>query len=294
MNYEQFQNIWLTDMASVKRFVINAGNTQEWSAEFDSALADFIVQASADILGEIGWLPIPYIDTLFLDYSSTYVSQDSRQLFVTDAPLLEITTLTNGNTSVIAGSGFVLQPNNRYPKRYVNLLTSGGSCTAFVPSALGKWQQAISILGVWGYVPHYERCWINTGQTILTNPLSAGATTLTVTNAGVFSRGQYLHLESETVLVVATNTSTNVLTIERGVLGTTPAIHIATTPIYRYQHVTAIQTACTEWSAYLWKNKDKVGEQIELFDNGVAIAQGLSPRVYRALAQHADWRAVPA
>jgi len=291
-NDKQFQATWLTDMASVKAFRINAGNSASWDDAENDSLADFILQASSDVIGELGWLPLPYTNTLLIDYSNTYVSKDRLTLWVTDAPLLEISTLTNGDATSIASSKYILQPNNSYPKQNVKLLSSGQTC--FKAKVAGQWEQAISLAGIFGYVPHYARCWRDTGQEVQDDPLSASSTDLTVSSATGFSRGQYLQLESETVLITAVNSDTNVLTIERGVLGTTAASHVQETTVSRYQHVTAIQRACTEWASYLWSRKDAVGEQIEVFDNGVTIAQGLSPRIYRALMKHANYGAVPA
>src|SRR5687767_500003 len=115
-----FPNVWLTDMNAVLRHRSNAENTAEWDADELNLLADFIEQASADIRGELGWLTIPYHATLTFDWSSEYISRDSRQLrLFNSAPLLEIITLTNGDLNTISDSGYALMPNNGYPKDIV-------------------------------------------------------------------------------------------------------------------------------------------------------------------------------
>ena len=289
-NDNQFQDIWLTDLESVKEYRINAGDTSEWKPAMESALSDFIVQASSDILGELGWLPMPYVDTVLVDWSSEYLI-NTRLMCLSNTPLLEVTTLTNGDLTTIASSKYVLNPNNSYPKKYIQLLRNG--TVDFKPKAGCQVEQAISVAGVFGYVPHYERCWVDTGQTVQDNPLSASATTLTVDNTMGFSQGQYLQLEDETVFVDAVASVTE-LTIERGVLGTTAVQHAQGSTVNRYKHISAIQKACNEWSSYLWSRKDNVGEQIEVYDNGVTIAQGLSPRIYKALMRYANYGAVSA
>lgn len=290
-NDNQFQDIWLTDIASVQLYRLNAGNTASWSATEESALADFIIQASSDILGELGRLPLPYVDTLLIDYSTEYLI-NTRLMVLSQTPLLEVTTLTNGDATTIASTKYTLQPNNSYPKRYIQLLKSG--VIDFKPKTSGQVEQAISLVGVFGLVPHYGNCWTDTGQDVQDDPLSDSATSLTLSDATGFSQGQYLQLESETVFVDAVDTDTNILTIERGVLGTTAVAHVQNIDVKRYKHISAIQKACNEWASYLWSRKDNVGEQIEVYENGVTIAQGLSPRIYRTLQRYADYGAVSA
>lgn len=283
MNHLQFPNVWLTDLNTVLRHRANANNSADWSADDLDLLADFIEQASADIVGELGWLPLPYVDTLYFDWSSQYISRDGRELWLDgDAPLLAITALTNGNTATFNTSQYVLQPNNRYPAKTVRLLSA--SCGTFSAKTGGQWEQAISIAGIWGYVPHYEYCWQETGYTVQNETeISSTDKTLNVGdgNGTNFSRGDYLQLEDETVFVTATDA--NAITIRRGQLGATAAAHAEDTPILRYEHDNIIKRACTEWAAFLYNTKDQLGQQIQTYDNGLSIVQGLSPMVYRAL-----------
>lgn len=277
-----FPNTWLTDMNAVLRHRSNADNTAEWSADELNVLADFIEQASAEIRGELGWLTIPYHATLSFDWSSQYISRDSQQLWLfNDAPLLEITTLTNGDSNTISSNNTVLKPNNGYPKEIVHLKPS--ACTGFKAASSGNWQQVISIDGIWGYVPHYATCWKLTGQTVQnTTEISSSATNLKVTSTAGFSRGWYLQIEDETLFVEAVVDGTD-LTVERGALGTTAATHLNGTAIRRFVHDNIIYRATTEWASYLYKSKDQIGQQVETYENGLHIQQGLSPRLYQAL-----------
>jgi hypothetical protein len=176
----------------------------------------------------------------------------------------------------------VLQPNNRYPIKTIRIVSSCGSY--FKAKTGGQWEQAISIEGIWGYVPHYEFCWQDTGYTVQNeDELSASDTELDPGdgNGASFSVGEYLQLEDETVFVTATDA--NSITIRRGQLGTTAAIHAEDTVISRYIHENIIKRACTEWAAYLFKTKDQLGQQVQVYDNGLSVAQGLSPTLYNAL-----------
>lgn len=279
-----FPNVWLTDMNAVLRHRQNADNTAEWDTDDLNLLADFIEQASADVRAELGWLTIPYHATLNFDWSSEFVSRDSQQLWLfRSAPLLEIETLTNGDLNTISSSHYVLRPNNAYPKEIIHLKPS--ACTAFKAKTSGDWQQAISIAGVWGYVPHYAACWKLTGQLVEeTGGIDDEQTDLEVTSTANFSRGWYLQIEDETLFVEAIADDTT-LTVERGALGTTAAAHAEYTPIRRFIHDNIIYRATTEWASYLYKSKDQLGQQVEVYENGLSIQNGLSPRLYQALAK---------
>lgn len=279
-----FPNVWLTDMNAVLRHRSNADNTAEWDADELNVLADFIEQASADVRAELGWLTIPYRATLNFDWSSEYISRDSQQLWLfKSAPLLEIITLTNGDANTISDSNYSLKPNNAYPKDIVQLTST--ACTAFKAATGGAWSEAIAIDGIWGYVPHYPLCWKLTGQTVQNeDEIDDTETTLEVTSTVGFSRGWYLQIEDETLFVEAVVDETT-LTVERGALGTTAEAHAEDTVIRRFVHDNIIYRSTTEWAAYLYKAKDQLGQQVQVYDNGLSIAQGISPLLYQALAK---------
>lgn len=67
-----------------------------------------------------------------------------------DEDLLVLTTLTNGDGTAISSANYVLRPDNRLPKFLIQLRDVSG--LGFYPSSTtGSYQQAISILGTWGY-----------------------------------------------------------------------------------------------------------------------------------------------
>lgn len=95
------------------------------------------------------------------------------------------------------------------------------------------------------------------------NPLSSGATTLTVSDAdgtdvdGVsprFQVGHLLRIESEYLRVIAVDTGTNQLTVQRGVHGTTAASHAQDTAIETYQPVPAIRDLCMRYAELLYRS----------------------------------------
>lgn len=114
-----------------------------------------------------------------------------------DAPLLTITTLTNGDASTIASSEYKLWPLNGPHKTHIKLLPS--SATIWELSTASDHEGAISVAGTWGYVdrsatdPESMAAILNTNDACLSIALSAykkryGVGTegvATVTGAGV-------------------------------------------------------------------------------------------------------------
>ena len=64
-----------------------------------------------------------------------------------DEDLLSVTTITNGDSVVVASDEYVLLPTNLSPKYAIRLLASGGKSWTYDTDH----EEAISILGNWGY-----------------------------------------------------------------------------------------------------------------------------------------------
>lgn len=71
------------------------------------------------------------------------------QVLTLDADLCSITTITNGDGSVIASSKYVTEPRNSAPYYAIRLLTSSGMYWERLPS--GDSENAIAITGRWAY-----------------------------------------------------------------------------------------------------------------------------------------------
>jgi len=78
-----------------------------------------------------------------------YDTPDGRELWLDD-DLLAVTTLTNGNGSVVAAADYVLLPNNASPKYAIKLL-AGTSITWERKPTYNTPERAITVLGNWGY-----------------------------------------------------------------------------------------------------------------------------------------------
>jgi len=99
-----------------------------------------------------------------------------------------------------------------------------------------------TITGVWGYHSDYTNAWLAVDA--LAAGIAANVTSLTVADvdgddpnglAPRISRGALLKIDSEFLLATATATATNIVTVKRGMLGTTAAAHLIAAPVYIYQ-----------------------------------------------------------
>ena len=92
-------------------------------------------------------------DTQHWFYASTqtrtYDLPSGRELEL-DAPLLSVTTLTNGDGTTIAASAYNLTPYNGPHKTCLKLKSS--STVMWQPSTAGDTEGVVTLAGAWGYV----------------------------------------------------------------------------------------------------------------------------------------------
>jgi hypothetical protein len=178
-----------------------------------------------------------------------------------DDDLLELTSLTNGDGSAISLNDVLALPAEG-PIAVLRL--TGGATFVWDETPL----RAISVAGKWGWHDRWAEAWRNSADTVQNNPLSAGATTITVADADGadaenetprFQVGHLLRIDSEYIRVLAVNTAANVLTVQRGAAGTTAASHTQNTAIHTYQPPLDAQMLHLRWAAWLYKEPDNRG-----------------------------------
>lgn len=129
-------------------------------------------------------------------------------------------------------------------------------CESFVTwPGYGSLMGAITVQGTWGYRQHYPtQGWKLSTNTVLNNPsLSASGLSITVTDASLFSAGDYLLIGSEYLEIESINTTTDILTVERGVRGSIAAIHLVGAAISVWKAEPNIIRATVRFAAYLYK-----------------------------------------
>ena len=184
-----------------------------------------------------------------------------------DDDLLEVTTFTtsNGDTDIDSDDYFLMcgRNYNLTPYDHIEMKTSGDQTNLQYSGTL---QQANSVTGIWGYHEDWNYAWRNSQDTVQNETqISASGTALTVSDAdganllGVtprFKVDTLLKIESEYLYITGKNTSTDILTVLRGVNGTTAAIHATGTTIYTYHVQDEIEHWVLRLAAWLYRQKD--------------------------------------
>lgn len=204
----------------------------------------------------------PRSETRHFDYPG-----NSWRLFVDD-DLLEVTTLAVAGSS-IASANYLAYPLTSYPKYKIEIKRTKSTIFTYT----GTPQDAVTVLGVWGYHDDWDNAWADSQDEVEDDPLSSSATTLTVNNIdgadanGFFPRlsaGDLLKIESEYVIVTATDTSTNTATVKRSQCGTTAAEHVQDTTIYRFVPYIPATTAVLDLTKWLYEHRSATGGIIAL------------------------------
>jgi hypothetical protein len=110
----------------------------------DEVLADMIMASSRYIDGETGRTFYARSETHYFDVPE----EDNRCLWLND-DLLTLTTLTNGDGTVITSTYYVLYPRSNTP--YYELRIKQSSTYYFEGDTSGNTEKVITIAGTWGY-----------------------------------------------------------------------------------------------------------------------------------------------
>jgi hypothetical protein len=110
-------------------------------------------------------------------------------------------------------------------------------------------QQTLMVSGVWGYSNDLSPEKTTTGTISTTTETAFG-----VNGASGLSPAQTVLIDSEQMYI--TGISSNTLTVERGVNGTTAATHTASTSVYIYVYPTLVVQACLDLSKIYFRDRD--------------------------------------
>lgn len=249
----------------------------------DELITSLIHAASAIFQGEVNRVCAPYYGTHTFDAVSPICRPYTLDVGKAALDLLSVTTLTNGDGVTISGASIALRTSNFYPKWRIELKQSAG--TTFTYNA--DWQDAISVLGWWGFAPNYDACWRDSGVDVPVGGLTSGGTTITLASAEIaalFPVLGYLKIDDEIVQV--TGRSSAVLTITRGELGTTAASHLAGAAVNMLALQADIVDAVRELTVYAYKALDRTGGTVKVYDGGVVTMEGLDKSVGDTIERH--------
>jgi hypothetical protein len=198
----------------------------------------------------------PSIQTRRIALSGLNVNSTDGTLLL-NWPLLSLAGLTINSTAFVVGTTVQAYPVSMVPYPQLQLIgdTWYSWYTAYCSDVRGP--QFATVTGVWGYHADYANAWLSVDA--LAVDITSSATTLTVADVDGtnpygdtprISAGNLLQIDSEWMDVTATNTSTNVVTVRRGVNGSTAASHTTGAAVTVFQVDENIRRATVRQTAF--------------------------------------------
>lgn len=268
----------------IRQLELSSGSDYDLATSIDTLIAtkyantvtrlhDLIYDQSAALADAVGRVGIPYRYTHTLKgqaWRADY-GRDPRRgmstLFMPD-DLLAIVSYTWAGVA-LDSDDFDTLPPGQFPAFQVGIY-DGVSFT--LPNGH---TESVALVGIWGYHNNPAEMWLDSGDTVQTGGgINSSATSITVSNAdglnpnGVkrFETLQYLQIEDEYLLVTAINTGTNVLTVKRGVNGSTAAAHAQGVAIETFVPDTLFESATRRRVVYLYNNPGETRRIVPLPD----------------------------
>lgn len=212
---------------------------------------------------------VPVIDTRSIGLYSGNINSYERTLMLSAygsgvTPLLELTSVSSGGQALTIGTNVQTYP--AAPAPWYSLQLMGDTWRSWYNAACNPsvWGiQNATITGIWGYNTDYAHAWL-TVDALVAAIISTTATTLTVADvdglnslgeAPRISVGHVLQIEAEWMDVVGVDTVTNIVTVVRGVNGSTAATHVISTPVSVYQVDESIRRATARQCAFLYSRQ---------------------------------------
>ncbi len=212
--------------------------------------------------------------------ATMYYTADDDELNIND--LISITTLkTDPNNNRTYGTTFAITdydlldynaPNERAPYTKLALAPTG---TNYFPTN----KRGVQIAGKFGYFEDLE-----TIASLLAEDLDISETGVDVTAGTDFDVLDTILINDEQMYITAI--STNTLTVERGVNGTTKATHSNGATIYRYRYPGPIVEACIIQAARIFRRKDAPFGVVGTPEIGMVRIVSLDPDVKQMIAPY--------
>lgn len=197
----------------------------------------------------------PYIENRAIPvYPDTIKSSDNTLDFGSN--LLALTSVTAGDQTV---SNVELYPPYESPARKLRLTST--SLTWYYYQPTDKPLLAV-INGIWGFHRDYPNAWLKVDD--LAADLTINAVTLTVADVDGtddygrsprISAGNLMRIGTEFLEVISTNTTTNVVTVKRGALGSTAATHTTRDDVEIWQVEEPVKRAVARQAAFMYARR---------------------------------------
>lgn len=240
----------------------------------DGPVIDFIIEAASRYCDDkTGRRFYPRVQTRLYD-----IPDDDTLELMDD--LLEITTFTNGDSTVITSANYTLLEANETPYWAVKIKDSS-TITWETPTS-GSSEQVLSVLGVWGFRPDYDTLGWTAGGTLGAAIADTTTLTATMTAGHTLASGQIWKFGSE---IVQGDVSTNTLTfVKRGDNGSTAATHLNGSTVYYWTPYAPIKQAV--YSIVNSVYKGRYGQNMTGIAQITAAGVIVTPQDVPQLAQH--------
>ena len=261
------------DLDALKRNLDSSGSASNFTTSHNTELLALLLASSRMI--------DRYTNRFFyVDATTRYYNGRGRTVFIDD--LLSVTTLKTDEDgdgtfeNTLTSTDYFLYPLNELPYTTVEINPNGdfGSLGSGI-------QKGLEIAGNFGYGDGVSTSPYVDSTSLLNEVgnITASVTSFTVDDGTDFSVGQTILLDSEQMYI--TSIATHVLTITRGVNGTTAATHDNDTIIYIYVYPAPIEEACLIQAMRWWSRKDtSFADVISVPElGGFGVTKGLDPDV---------------
>ena len=169
-----------------------------------------------------------------------YDIPESRRLWFND-DLLSLTSLTNGDSTVVASTDYILEDYNVTP--YYSLKLKSNVDTFWEVDTDSGHERVIQVSGTWGVHDDYARAWVAEGS--LSTDVAIGATSFVLNAGHTVETGDIIKIDNE--IMQGTISSSDTFTpTRRGDNGSSAAAHLENAIVYTWEPLAIIKDCCLQ------------------------------------------------
>ncbi len=238
------------------------------------------IRAVTKRISGFGWDFEPWYGTHKITPTRANVNTSLATLTLPD-DLLEVFSITVGGVAQTWGTTIIARPDDgQTPIRVLQIADPiSGSLHSWYPCCTSNsFLNSVIVTGLWGMRTGYtQEGFFASGQ--VTPILNATQTTFIVADVDgadiyyrtpLFSPGNLARVENELMPIIAVDSTTNTLTVQRGGNGSTAVAHVAALPIYIWQPEMDIEMVATRQSCLLYARRGAY-QEISTYPDGTNV-----------------------
>lgn len=262
-------NVVDPETKTLPQFILDAANSRY--SDYTRYVTVLCNQVSKYIMQETDRSFVPYLDDRIY-YHRDLMDDDSirygRMGLEEDLLVPSSVTWEGGGltTQIVDPTNYRFLPTNVLPSD--RLLFDVYTVPLFAPY---DFNASTVISATWGYHTNLSQAYTVMQTSITIANDTTTSITVTLDTAVNYETFQYLKIDNELMQIAHIDLDTDVLTVLRGVNGTTAAAH-PSKALYRFNIIEDIALAATRLAAYLWIKRVDVGTLIQYADGTVVIS----------------------